>query len=377
LSLDIKLFDDRWSKHRAITSLDWSPKHSDIVVASYSSNETANINDPDGVVLVWSLKDTLQRPEYRFHCQSSVTSCIFSTFSPTLIIGGTYSGQIVLWDIRASPTPIQNTPLSSIGHTHPIFCMTIVGTKNAHNLITISSDGKLCVWAVENLIQPIEVLELYNKQTKTLFTNMPVAVTAMAFPEGEVNKFLIGSEEGAIYLAERHGNINGIYEKLNNHHGPITAIDFHPSHGSIDFSNLFLTSSTDWSCKLWNEKGSRKFIYSFEESNDYIYDIKWCPTHPAIFATADGTGSLDIWNLNQETEVPIIKTNVGGNSKALNKIKWSVDGKKILVGDSIGNLYLYNTGEISIPNQDEWRRFEETLIKLSTVQDDMSSPTNY
>lgn len=34
---------------------------------------------------------------------------------------------------------------------------------------------------------------------------MPVAVTAMAFPEGEVNKFLIGSEEGAIYLAERHG----------------------------------------------------------------------------------------------------------------------------------------------------------------------------
>lgn len=39
--------------------------------------------------------------------------------------------------------------------------MTIVGTKNAHNLITISSDGKLCVWAVENLIQPI----VNNKNT--------------------------------------------------------------------------------------------------------------------------------------------------------------------------------------------------------------------
>lgn len=39
-------------------------------------------------------------------------------FHPNLILGGTYSGQIVLWDNRVQKrTPIQRTPLSSLAHT--------------------------------------------------------------------------------------------------------------------------------------------------------------------------------------------------------------------------------------------------------------------
>ncbi len=81
-------------------------------------------------------------------------TAFFSKFSPTLLVGGTYSGQVVLWDIRAKTTPVQQTPLSSIGHTHPVYSMDIVGTKNAHSLVSVSTDGKLCVWSLENLLQP-------------------------------------------------------------------------------------------------------------------------------------------------------------------------------------------------------------------------------
>lgn len=39
-------------------------------------------------------------------------------FHPNLILGGTYSGQIVLWDNRVHKrTPIQRTPLCSAAHT--------------------------------------------------------------------------------------------------------------------------------------------------------------------------------------------------------------------------------------------------------------------
>lgn len=39
-------------------------------------------------------------------------------FHPNLILGGTYSGQIVLWDNRVQKrTPVQRTPLSSQAHT--------------------------------------------------------------------------------------------------------------------------------------------------------------------------------------------------------------------------------------------------------------------
>lgn len=368
IALQTKLFDERWSNHRSITDLGWSSKHPDLLIASYSASESGS-NDPDGVVLVWSAQNTLQRPEYRFHCQSPVMTCFFSKFSPTLIVGGTYSGQIVLWDIRARSNPMQHTPLSSIGHTHPVYAMEIVGTKNAHSLVTVSTDGKLCVWSLENLLQPQEVLELHSKQSRPVSAAAPVAVTSMAFKEGEVNGFFVGSEEGAVYSASRHGSQRGVSERFEGHFGPVTGIDFHPPTGSVDFSDLFLTGSTDWTVKLWNQKSSTKPIYSFDNAaGDYIYDVKWCPTHPALFATADGTGNLDFWNVNEETEIAILKTKV--TEHALNKIQWSSDGKRILTGDSSGALYIYDSSEVSTPRLDEWQRLEDTLVKLSMQEEE-------
>ena len=46
---------------------------------------------------------------------------------------------------------------------------------------------------------PQETLELQCKQTKQ------VAVTTMGFRSGDVNNFIVGSEEGPIYTATRHG----------------------------------------------------------------------------------------------------------------------------------------------------------------------------
>ena len=38
------------------------------------------------------------------------------------------------------------------------------------------------------------------------------------------------------------------------HYGTITGLDFHPLHGPVDFSDLYLTSSVDWTVKLWRVK---------------------------------------------------------------------------------------------------------------------------
>ena len=44
-------------------------------------------------------------------------------------------------------------------------------------------------------------------------------------------------------------------------------------------------------------------LYSFEDNGDYVYDVQWSPIHPALFASVDGMGKLDLWNLNSDTEV--------------------------------------------------------------------------
>lgn len=48
-----------------------------------------------------------------------------------------------------------------------------------------------------------------------------------------------------------------------------------------------------------------KPLYSFEDNADYVYDVMWSPVHPAIFAAVDGMGRLDLWNLNNDTEVRV------------------------------------------------------------------------
>ncbi len=47
---------------------------------------------------------------------------------------------------------------------------------------------------------------------------------------------------------------SGINEGFEGHYGPVTGLSCHNVPGPIDFSHIFLTSSFDWSVKLWNLK---------------------------------------------------------------------------------------------------------------------------
>ncbi|CAJ0913167.1 15505_t:CDS:2, partial [Entrophospora sp. SA101] len=282
--------------------------NAELCVTSYNKNPMA-MNEPDGVVLVWNLH-LIERPEFVFHSQSDVLTTMFSEFHPTLIVGGTYSGQIVLWDMRAKSLPVHKTPLSAAGHTHPVYSMQMVGTQNAHNLLTASTDG-------------LETLELVH--TDHSKTN-EVSITSLGFPDNETAAFFVGTEEGNLYQANRYGRAGGKaginpYDTYKGHWGPITGAD------------------------------------------DYVYDVKWSPTHPALFGSVDGTGKFSVWNLNDETEVPIASTQVG-QGRALNKLCWDKEGKKAAIGSSDGRVHIYDIGELHHPRDDEWNRLQRTISEM-------------
>ncbi|XP_022179356.1 cytoplasmic dynein 1 intermediate chain isoform X5 [Myzus persicae] len=370
LSLTRVFYDEHWSKNRLVTSLDWSPQFPELTVASYNISDAPH--EPDGVVLVWNTKFKKNSPEYVFHCQSRVLSATFARFHPNLILGSTYSGQIVLWDNRAQKkTPIQRTPLSNTAHTHPVYCIQVVGTQNAHNLISISTDGRLCCWSLDMLTQPVERLDLTAKQSKS------VSVSTFAFLHDDVNKFVFGSQEGAAYSACRHTKKAGVVESYESHIAPITAIDTHCAVGNTDFSHLFLTSSIDWTIKLWNIKESKP-IHSFENNNDYVSSVAWSPVHPAVFAAIDVTGRLDLWNLNNNTESPTAST-VLDNSPLLKSLMWSQNGTHLSVGDENGKISVFQVGEqMTQPRHDDWSKLSNTLQELKSNQtDEMDKSINY
>ncbi|KAM3858437.1 dynein cytoplasmic 1 intermediate chain 1a [Diretmus argenteus] len=333
LSLSRLFYDEHWSKHRVITCLDWSPQYPELLVASYNNNEDAP-HEPDGVALVWNMKFKKITPEYIFHCQSPVVSVGFARFHPNLVVGGTYSGQIVLWDNRSHRrTPVQRTPLSAAAHTHPVYCVNVVGTQNANNLITVSTDGRMCSWSLDMLSQPQESMELvYNK-------SKPVAVTGMAFPTGDVNNYVVGSEEGTVYTASRHGSKAGICEMFEGHQGPVTGISCHNAVGPVDFSHLFITSSFDWTVKLWSTKTLSR------QRSVQMYRTPRTESP------------------NPQSAVPTASVTIEGAS-ALNRVRWSSGGKEVAVGDSEGRVWIYDTGELSVTHSDDWARFARTLMEI-------------
>ncbi|KAL6958763.1 Cytoplasmic dynein 1 intermediate chain 2 [Sarracenia purpurea var. burkii] len=288
----------------------------------------------------------------------------FRKFHPNLILGGTYSGQIVLWDNRVQKrTPVQRTPLSATAHTHPVYCLKVVGTQNAHNLISVSTDGRLCSWSLDMLSQPQETLELQHKQAK------PIAVTSFTFPYNDVNNFVLGSEEGIVYSACRHGNKAGVLDMYEGHHAPVTGIDAHMVQTGISFNHLFLTSSFDWTIKLWNIKETKP-LYSFDYNGDTVMDVAWSPVHPAVFAAVDIQGKVDVWDLNTDTEIPIVSTQIDGNS-AINQVSWTPSGTHITVGDETGRIWLYDVGEqIAHPRHDEASKLVHTLQEFKNNQTD-------
>lgn len=166
--------DDKWSKHRAVTDVDVSPFYPELTLVSYtardfldeeesdatgsrqwdtmgnSASASSALTDvsslTDGVVLLWSTA-LPTRPEYRFTCHSQVTSACFNPFDRHLIIGGTYSGQIVIWDTRAKSAPVRKTSLSSCSHTHPIYAMTVIGTKSSYQYVCGTRCGDFLIRA--------------------------------------------------------------------------------------------------------------------------------------------------------------------------------------------------------------------------------------
>jgi dynein intermediate chain, cytosolic len=124
-----------------------------------------------------------------------------------------------------------------------------------------------------------------------------------------------------------------------------------------------------------------KPLHSFSGFTDYVYDARWSPVHPALFAAVDGMGMLTLWNLNVDMEVrarPLavhtsawcmvlngveagaqapIRTITVGDGRALNRVRWDVEGRKLAVGGADGAVYVYDVGEV--------RRTRQTLVCVS------------
>ncbi|MBP3801773.1 MAG: hypothetical protein J6I85_07130 [Clostridia bacterium] len=336
------LYDDQCNG-RIVTALDWSPIQRELFLSAFSGTE--DFNQQSGLIQLWSLLNR-KTPEYVINYQTELTSAIFYKDNPNLVIGGSVTGQIMFWDIKTGrAVPEQKSPLGvgndNSSHCYPIHCLTIVGKDN--NLVSISTDGVMCEWSLNNLSSPINryVLnpnDIYEQDKDGLNEIGPLCIGACQ----SNNSFIIGCDENDIYnikLEEKRYNVIDTYRGSK---GPIFCVSPHPpspDEGS-SFSDLFLSCGADWTTKLWSTSQSEEPLLTFNQSKDYVYSAKWHPINPSIFATGDGSGYIDLWDLNRDREIPTFRYDL---KTAVNRLAWSHDGKKLAAGDINGHIAIFQS----------------------------------
>jgi len=371
---EVAQFDlsDSMGRKRMISAIDFSPKFPELFSTTYTKSQTSP-HTPPGLLNVWNLH-LKGRPEYSLHATSDLLSVLFHPYHPSLILGGTYSGQLCLWDTRArhhrTGEPVQKTPLTGgrTGHAHPIYSLAVVGTQNANSIVSVSTDGVVCAWSTDMLTVPQEYLDLHYPSSSTYKTE-DVAPTCIAFPSSDPTYFLAGTEQGSIlpiHRYDRAGAKSGVDMRTTytGHAAPVTGLDFHPSRGKIDLGDLFVSCGMDWSIKLWRAKAPSSFTSATIsgqpgivqplaeiQREDTVYDVRWSPTKPSVFACVDGAGTLDVYDINVSTEVPVgsarpshVEKDVFG-LKSLNKLAWEKEqGRNVAVGGLDGVATVFEVG---------------------------------
>lgn len=426
------VFENEFVKNRPVMDLHCSPHYPELFLAAYgsvsssslstqasiavssssrsisgssSSSSSAADEDSPGAVVVWSsvLKN---RPEFIFVASSPVLTARFHDQDPHLVIGGCYSGQILLWDMRAKALPVQRSSMAGKGHKHPVYSMCMIGTATMHELVSISTDGTLCHWDLTRLTEPTSITPMQipssssasssSSSSTTLSASnsasttgssaidpsrlyLPMTISSMAYNNGESSKDIIfGSGNGTLIRTTLPFRPHDPVQQVEAHSGLVTAIHMHPSNGK-NFKDLLLTSSFDWTVKLWNLSCSKKPLLEFyTQSYDYICDVKWSPVYPSVFSTITCGGELSLWDISRSTTSPIdslkilksldSSSNSSSNSNssssaspfssfgALNRGVWSSDGRSYLVGDARGVIHqvlvqdsvIKNTGELGL-----------------------------
>lgn len=161
--------------------------------------------------------------------------------------------------------------------------------------------------------------------------------------------YTVGTEEGLIINGVIQGSLNIEKEEINNQTmAPITSVHNHPNTES----SLLLASSVDWTVRLY-QKGTGKHLMSIDAYDEYVYDSRWSPANPCIFACCDGDGNLDIWDIGKSIETPYTRQNT--SSKALNRVAWDNNGYRIAAGNSASAIYIYQLEkDYAHTKNDDW-----------------------
>ena len=324
-------------KNGTITHLNWSQLINNVFLTVYSEPLNTNVYDK---LLIWNA-DFKHRPEFELHSTTKIQTAIFSPFHTEIIIAGLESGRVCFYDLRAKKDPVAKSGISDDCHKTQITGLQFIGTNNSSNLVSISEEGRMCIWNSAKLDSPRKVDFLSQEKKDNVedyqFATEPLCISSIP---SDMSSVFVGSGDGKVYQcvtesAQMDQSQKFYSQTFSDHASAVTCVHMSTMNtNTTELSGLMLSGSLDWTVKLWNPKISKP-LTTFDVQKDSITDVHWNHAEVATFSMASVDGTVAVYNLLDDFENPAY---VFEYDECVLNAKWDPSGKLLGVTDEKGGI---------------------------------------
>ncbi|KFQ41920.1 WD repeat-containing protein 34, partial [Nestor notabilis] len=376
LCLHTLSYPEAQDQNLQVTSVSWNATGS-VVACSYGRLDGGDWSTEKSYVCTWNLDRrglNPKHPDLVVDVPSSVMCLAFHPSQPSLIAGGLFSGELVVWDTsRAEDPVIWRTGMTDDTHTDPVYQVNWLPDakhRNQPRLLSVSTDGKILVWREERdgrlvLAEGFAVVAQQIPRSswlkKVAYGEAAVGVTSLSFSHFDPRVFVVGVEGGyslkccttavtpALHRTGSSVPLRAPAElAFSPHGGPVYSVSCSPFHRQAlgtDTSaapraqNLFLSCGTDGQVHLHSMLQTQPLV-SLQLSKKYLFCVRWSPVRPLVFAAA--SGEVHLFDFERSSQKPAVSMKQATDEHPVYCLEFNMKQTHLLAaGDATGAVKVW------------------------------------
>ncbi|XP_013862446.1 protein transport protein Sec31A isoform X2 [Austrofundulus limnaeus] len=288
-----------------------------------SENGTLTVYNPEAIIS--SAADAVVGQSDKH--TGPVCALDFNPFQSNLLASGANDSEIYIWDLNNFSSPM--TPGTK---TQPAEDISVVSWNRQvqHILASANPSGKAVVWDLRKNEPIIKISDHSNR----------MHCSGMLWHPDVATQLVLASEDDRLPVIQMWDLrfATSPLKVLENHTRGILSISWNQAD-----AELLLSSAKDNRILCWNPN-TGDVIYELPTTNQWCFDVQWCPRNLALFSTASFDGRITVYSV------------MGGSLKAQQQS--TVDK----ISSSFDTMDPFGTGQVLPPLQVPQPSMEDTIV---------------
>uniref|UniRef100_A0A669BA81 Protein transport protein Sec31A n=1 Tax=Oreochromis niloticus TaxID=8128 RepID=A0A669BA81_ORENI len=279
-----------------------------------SENGTLTVYDPEAIMNSIGEAVVGQSDKHT----GPVRALDFNPFQSNLLASGANDSEIYIWDLNNFSSPM--TPGAK---TQPAEDISVVSWNRQvqHILASANPSGKAVVWDLRKNEPIIKISDHSNR----------MHCSGMLWHPDVATQLVLASEDDRLPVIQMWDLrfATSPLKVLENHTRGILSISWSQAD-----SELLLSSAKDNRILCWNPN-TGEVIYELPTTNQWCFDVEWCPRNPALLSTASFDGRITVY---------------------------SVMGGSLKISSSFDTMDPFGTGQVLPPLQVPQPQVQDTIV---------------